>query len=325
MSVISMLAGYLVAFYEKLNWKHIGLFAIILIFICIPIILFTIGHSPISQSRFNRISLFSQGYDFLTLISVFLGNWVSHFSPYFLFLKGDINLRHSVPSFGLLYLFELPLLITGIWVIIRSKNPFHRLLLIWILIFPIASSLTIEGIPHALRSICVLPLPAIIGAIGLITAVEGLSKKLSSMNLKRILLISYTLMSFISIGLLIRVYFMVYPVVSAIPFQYGMREMVQYINQNHSKYDQVYISPSLGFPEIFFYFYNRPLASKTNQYLSDNHITLMNSFNFPDSNFSSNGRTRNLVVSDPADLIGVNSIFTINSPQGYPIIVFNEY
>jgi hypothetical protein len=50
----------------------------------------------------------------------------------------------------------------------------------------------------------------------------------------------------------------------------------------------------------------------------------MKSYNSFESFSTPNSKTRNLVISDPADLIGVNPIYTIYSPQGYPIIEFTK-
>ena len=95
----------------------------------------------------------------------FVKNYISHFSPDFLFLKGDTNPRSQIPGHGQLYLFEFPLLLLGLMVILRSKKFEFFLPLILLLLAPIPAALTRES-PHALRSLLAAPSFAIISALG---------------------------------------------------------------------------------------------------------------------------------------------------------------
>jgi len=96
----------------------------------------------------------------------FVKNYFSHFSPQFLFLKGDANPRSQIPGHGQLYLIEIPLILLGFWVIIRSKRALFYLPLITLFLAPIPAALTKES-PHALRALLAAPSFAMISAFGI--------------------------------------------------------------------------------------------------------------------------------------------------------------
>lgn len=82
-----------------------------------------------------------------------LFNYSNAFSTEFLFGKGDITFRHSLHYVGNLYWVYLPLLLLGIFGV-TAKNDWtksNKFMLLFLLISPIPSSLTIDGYNHASR------------------------------------------------------------------------------------------------------------------------------------------------------------------------------
>ncbi len=118
-------------------------------------------------ARFERISVFGQTDSIPGAIGLFLGNWLRHFDPRYLFLHGDGNPRHGLPGLGLFTLAEAPLLVVGVVVLLRRRRPWDRFVLGWILLGPVSASLTVEGIPHALRSIVGLPAWPVVSGVGM--------------------------------------------------------------------------------------------------------------------------------------------------------------
>jgi 4-amino-4-deoxy-L-arabinose transferase-like glycosyltransferase len=94
-----------------------------------------------------------------------INNYFSHFSPSFLFQKGDVNPRSQIPGHGQLYLIDLPLLLLGLLAIIKSKKFLYYLPLAMLLIAPIPAAITKES-PHALRALLAAPSFAMIAAMG---------------------------------------------------------------------------------------------------------------------------------------------------------------
>lgn len=96
-------------------------------------------------------------------------NYLTAFSPDFLFINGDPNFRQSVSRFGELLWVSLPFLILGLF-----KT--NRFFLAWLLLAPLGSALTIGGGNHATRLFVMLPSLILISARGLESFVSWLGK-----------------------------------------------------------------------------------------------------------------------------------------------------
>jgi 4-amino-4-deoxy-L-arabinose transferase-like glycosyltransferase len=95
-------------------------------------------------------------------------NYLSAFSPQFLFISGDPNFRHSVGRFGELLWVTAPFLIIGfVYLVANLKNKSNQLILVWLLLSPIPSALTADGAMHATRLILMLPPLITISTLGL--------------------------------------------------------------------------------------------------------------------------------------------------------------
>lgn len=105
----------------------------------------------------NKATVFTQ---------VFLTNYFKAINPLFLFADGDINFRHSIHEMGEEYLFELILLVLGIFALTKSERKKSLLLFGWLLLAPIPASLTDQGGSHATRLIIMLPAISLTGALG---------------------------------------------------------------------------------------------------------------------------------------------------------------
>ncbi|MGA7989662.1 MAG: hypothetical protein WCB51_14835 [Candidatus Dormiibacterota bacterium] len=117
--------------------------------------------------RFELISIWSDGAPLGVVINRFLVNYVTYFSPNFLFLQGDANPRQNTGIGGMLLWVMVPLLIAGILVCWeRRREPLVRFLIAAILLAPIAAALTNNGTPHALRSSVMLPFLIILAILG---------------------------------------------------------------------------------------------------------------------------------------------------------------
>lgn len=117
--------------------------------------------------RFELISIWSDGAPLGVVINRFLVNYVTYFSPNFLFLQGDANPRQNTEIGGMLLWVMVPLLIAGILVCWeRRREPLVRFLIAAILLAPIAAALTNNGTPHALRSSVMLPFLIILAILG---------------------------------------------------------------------------------------------------------------------------------------------------------------
>jgi hypothetical protein len=92
-----------------------------------------------------------------------------HLGPGFLFLTGDANPRHHSNFLGMLNLAVLPLLPMGLWAMlrkIREQSGLHLYLLLLFVAGLVPVSLTNQGLPHALRTLNLIPPLLLIAFIG---------------------------------------------------------------------------------------------------------------------------------------------------------------
>ncbi len=95
-------------------------------------------------------------------------NYLTSFSPQFLFLHGDPTFRHSVARFGELLWPLAPFLLIGLYFMFKNiSSKSARLCLYWLLISPVSSSLTVGGGSHATRLFVMLTPLVIFMAYGL--------------------------------------------------------------------------------------------------------------------------------------------------------------
>lgn len=188
-----------------------------------------------------------------TLEISFLKNlyyYLSFFDPSFLFFKGDTNLRHSILNMGQLYMYEIVLLTIGLIVVVaRSKRKEYSVILLWLLLYPVPASLT--GPAHAGRAIIGAPLFSLISAIGMAELWEFFKRDRS----KKLFLITTSTIIMISLILFIKRYFIDYPKYSASNWQYGMKEIVNFVEKSH--YKSVFMTSSVDQAHIHILFYTK--------------------------------------------------------------------
>jgi 4-amino-4-deoxy-L-arabinose transferase-like glycosyltransferase len=120
-------------------------------------------------------------------------NYLTAFSPQFLFLNGDPFFRHSIAEQGELLWIFLPFFLFGLLTILRNfSRKEHKLLLLWLMISPIPSSLTQGGGVHATRLFLMVPPLVIITAIGFVEFVSKTKvKTLSIIMISSLLIFSF--------------------------------------------------------------------------------------------------------------------------------------
>ncbi|MBD3279568.1 MAG: hypothetical protein GF390_02545, partial [Candidatus Pacebacteria bacterium] len=146
------------------------------------------------------------------LIKALLKNLSAHLSINFLFLSGDINLRHGTGQHGLFLLPFLPFLFIGLYYLWQQHRSAWLILLSWWLtaLAPASVPLTV---PHALRSLnALVPLAIIIG-FGLARGVEWLIK-LKTIQKQAAVSVVFVLLTGLALVQYLHYYYLVYPVKS---------------------------------------------------------------------------------------------------------------
>ncbi len=243
---------------KKVVIKALIFFVIILI----PLINLALFDSGDTAARFDRISIFTKGHGIFDYTIMFVKNMITYYSPGFLFFKGDPLIRHSIRGFGQMHIFHLPFILIGIYMCIRKNKLKNKLLLAWLLMFPVAGSLTFSEGGHASRVIAGLPLLIILSAYGLYSSwsyIRNNRRKLAGVFIVLVALIitSNSVIYFYN-------YFVKYPEYSGPDWLYGYREAVNYIEKVKDTYRNVYIydKPDRKTEYVNILFYNKYAPEK---------------------------------------------------------------
>ncbi len=195
-----------------------------------------------------------------------LANYFNAFSSNFLFFVGDPNLRHSYDK-GLLYLFQLLLIIFGIIYLVKEKkNP--SLVIALLLIAPIPSVITIDGGYHASRLIILLLPLTLISALGSIYLLDNY--KIPKYKLIASVII---LLCMINVTYYLHRYYNDWSRDSWRFWQSGYKEAITYIKRVDQDYSKIYFNNTYEttLPRfLFWYEYNMSDFQKEFHKVPDN-------------------------------------------------------
>jgi len=266
--------GFLIFYYQRL-WqarKWLILPVLLFIILCLPLVPHL--RSEEGRLRFKEVNIFSdirplelsnQRIEIdndtywsriihnrrLVYGQIFMKHLFDHFNPKFLFFTGDRNPRFSSQETGQLYLIELPLLILGILYLIKDKQKNTGFLIFWLFAALIPAA-TARETPHALRTEVVLPTYQIIISYGIYTFFKSLNSFLIKPGIF-FLIIIYFFSSF----RFFHNYFVHYPIEYSSEWQYGYKQMIDFVKEAQDEYDYIVVTRSLGRPYIYFLFYQQ--------------------------------------------------------------------
>ena len=181
-----------------------------------------------------------------------LSGYLDHFNFDFLFLTGDAPGRHHAAGMGMLYLWDLPFILLGIFYLLKNPDKNTGGLFWWFLVAPIASSIT-SGTPHAVRALLYLPTYQIFAAAG----VAGLLKSLNVSMIRKIIVISFIFGLFmLNLFYYLHMYWIHSPKEYSQWWQYGYKEAVAEVAKYETNYDKVIVTYAYDQPYIYFLFYN---------------------------------------------------------------------
>jgi hypothetical protein len=202
-----------------------------------------LGSSIISKFIYNRR---------LVLGEIFINNYLSHFSPSFLFFTGDTNTgRHGVHNMGALYVWEIPFFLFGIFLIFKLHPKIRNVILLWILLAPIPAALSVP-VPHALRSLNMLPMPQLLTGLGVVFVfwlLRSFWKTLYGIGLAIIIACFFILYLNNYYGYSAKAY--------SADFADGYQQLMHYILPLEKDYKKIIISGHYWNPYIYVLFYKK--------------------------------------------------------------------
>lgn len=189
-----------------------------------------------------------------------ISHYLNHFSPSFLLIKGPEDNRQRIEGMGMLYFSDVILLLFGLWALAQNwrEKKGWRLILIWLAVAPLPAAIT-RDLVHARRSFnLVYPLSVIL-ASGLIVLVENLNR--FKIKIIKILAV-FSLIAFFcwSFGFYWLSYYIFTPLRTSQGsggWQYGYKQLVEFISPLKSKYNQVVVDTTYQGPYVFFLFYEQ--------------------------------------------------------------------
>lgn len=173
---------------------------------------------------------------YISFTKTYVANYFKNLSFDSFFENASPTGFQSFATRGVFYLFELPLLILGLLVLFKRKDPSLKILIPWILLAPIGASIT--GIGNYGRLNLILPVPQIIAAFGLYAFLTNLNLK----ALRLAAIATITIVITFSLCKFVVDMFYVEPFFTSRYQRYGYKELFTYLNNQKSSYEHFYIS-----------------------------------------------------------------------------------
>ncbi len=185
-------------------------------------------------------------------VYVFVGNYLSHFTPDFLFINGAGHKQQHVQGIGELYAIQAPFILIGLFILFKSKNKWRWFLVSWLLLAFIPVSATVDSIPNALRTLLAAIPYQILTALGFCEAFSFFKRK----KFLGWAVVAISLASFlVSFRGYLNNYYNIYPVLYSRDWQYGYKQVVSYIKVHYKDYDLIVFSRTYGEPHMFTLFF----------------------------------------------------------------------
>lgn len=255
--------------------KRIIIFTCIIGFVLIfPFLLYL--RSPESKLRFNEVNIFSdvsvikesnrlieQGGNtkFANIIDnrrvlfglLYVKHYFDFFNPSYLFFSGDINPRFSSRDTGELFLWELPFILIGLYLLIAKRSRSSVVIIGWFLLAAVGAA-TARETPHALRSETFIPTYEIIASIGIVYS-WVLLKKLLRVFIP-VGLIACGIVVVFSVYSFMHNYMTHFPIIFSHEWQYGYEQVIKETEKEKNNYDEIVFSQTYGRPYIYMLFYS---------------------------------------------------------------------
>lgn len=184
---------------------------------------------------------------------VVLKGYLDHYNPNFFFSE-IVQGKYHAPGVGLLYIWELPVLLYGIHMVANMKGKGKIFLFLWFLFAPVAAAPT-HMLPHPVRAMIFLPSLQIFVAIGLREFYVRYVARGKTTG--KLILGTGILIIILNFGYYLHQYYIHGPIDNAEDWQYGHEQVVQTVSKIQDKFDKVIVSTSLDQPYIFFLYYLR--------------------------------------------------------------------
>ncbi len=295
-----------------------------------------------AQSRFSTVSIFTNPGIFTneqekidrqrvywnedeeqkSLFSIFHHRWIvlstiitegylDHFNLDFLFLKSDGIGRHSAVGMGLLYYWELPAILIGLYLVASQDKEKLKLIVPWLLSAPLAAALTTQT-PHAVRSLIMLPPLVLIIAY----AVDSIQKSWLKIGLS--LIIALNTLHYLNL------YYIHTPVERSHDWQYGYKQAYQFAYQYENDVEEIIMTTEYDQPYIFMLFFNQ-IDPAGYQPDSEQGAQRIGKYSFRKINFQEDSKLSDrLLIGSPNEIPDtaqiIDTVYFLNGESAFYIV-----
>ncbi|KKR49467.1 MAG: hypothetical protein UT84_C0026G0007 [Candidatus Curtissbacteria bacterium GW2011_GWA1_40_16] len=254
----------------------------------------------------------------------YLIHYFDAFNPRFLFFTGDVNPRLSIQTIGELYLFDLVLILSGIYFLFYKRQKYRFLVIGWLLVSPLGPAVARET-PHALRMVYILPSFQLIAAYGVYYLYQ-------TIKYKKVFIASLLLAVSVSLIYYLHMYYVHYPVEYSDQWQYGYKQAVEYVKPLYNNVDHIVVTENYGRPYVYFLifmkmdpktYYKKASVSRDEQFFY--HVNSFDKLIFAGipSDYNLPGKT--IFITTPGALPKKAYLLkTINQLDGKPVFDIGE-
>jgi len=202
------------------------------------------GNTLISKLKYNRVTLFT---------TTVIKNYLDFLNPQILFFNSTQNYQFNIPNTGILYPVCLPFFYLGLIILfikLFKKDKISLFLFSWFLVGLIPAVVTTGDIP-IIRAMTILPLPQIFIVYGFFKTISFLKNS----KIKVTFIILFLLILVFQSVKYFQNYFTDYATNYSSSWQYGYKQVVDYIKENYASYDQIIFTKKYGEAHEFVLFY----------------------------------------------------------------------
>lgn len=281
------------------------------------------GNTPLPRLVHNKIV----GYTLK-----FSENYLSHFEGNFLFLSGDVIERSRVPETGQMNLIDSIFVLAGIYFLVKRKIGDKFVIFYWLAIAPLAAALTFQ-VPHALRSLNMVIPMILIASVGMVNIVKIIWSQRKFVKIP--LLAVMPLLILWSFGRYLHEYYTHYPQTYPSSWEYGFRELTDFVKPRTTQYNKIYITNAYDQPYILFLFYlnyppdrfQREVVLEPRDQFGFSTVSKFSNFYFEGIQWDNLGTERNILVcgTDKEIPQSVEIVKAVYFPDGKPAFLCAEH
>jgi len=183
----------------------------------------------------------------VVIFQSYIQNYLAHFDLNFLFTRGDGNFRHHIGDMGMLYLYQLPLVLFGAYRLVKNSPRTNLFILIMLLAAPIAAVFVYPS-PHANRALPMVVAFELISAYALVKVFAPMFILKKAAQILSILIIT------ISFLVYLHNYYAHYAREKASFWQYGYLQAAQISQKYQDRFDKILIDRSIEQAYVFWLF-----------------------------------------------------------------------